>query len=142
MGTSEFLIPYLLLYGVSRGLWEDMNKTVLSNYLESNVDPASASGGFAMITFIAGLSAAAGYFSFLFIPSHEVERCIFWSALVSVFIFAGYRILGGYCNDAGICKKGTKPPIKKKSKTYSSNSTNKSSHGMTVNDYQDEDTIP
>ena len=52
MGTVEYLLPYLLLYGVSRGLWEDMNKKVLSEHLESTTDPASASGGFAMVTFI------------------------------------------------------------------------------------------
>ena len=144
MGTVEYLVPYLLLYGMSRGLWEDMNKTVLSVHLESNIDPANASGGFAVITFIAGLSAAAGYFSFLFIPPHEVEKCIFWSALGSVCVFIGYRVMGGYCNDVGLCKKKKKHPAKKKSKTTSgtSNSKNQNSLGVSVNDYENEHAIP
>ena len=144
MGTSEFLIPYLLLYGVSRGLWEDMNKTVISGYLESNVDPASASGGFAIVTFISGVSAAAGYFSFLFIAPHEVERCIFWGALMSVCIFLTYRVLGGCYKDFNACKK-KKSATKKKSRAHSGSgnvSGSEKSYRAIVNDYEDENVVP
>ena len=148
MGTAEYLWPYLLLYGVSRGLWEDMNNKVLSEHLESTTDPASASGGFAMVTFISGISAAAGYFSFAFVPPHKVESFIFWSALVSVCVFLGYRVMSGYCKNLSVYNSKMKTG-KKKTKTRGSSSNGKSkskknSLRPAVNDYENgnEFTVP
>ena len=91
MGTQEIIIPYLMLYGTSRGAWEYMNRAILTKHFEGSA--GNASGGFSLVTFVNGMSAALGYFAFLLVQPHIIERFIFWSATFAIFCY----LLGSWC---------------------------------------------
>jgi hypothetical protein len=62
IGTWAVIIPYLVIYGIGRGTWENTNKAVIADFFASN--PSTNTAAFAGISFTSGLAGAVGYFVF------------------------------------------------------------------------------
>lgn len=62
IGTWAVIIPYLIIYGIGRGTWENTNKAVIADFFASN--PSTNTAAFAGISFTSGLAGAVGYFMF------------------------------------------------------------------------------
>lgn len=62
IGTWAVIIPYLIIYGIGRGTWENTNKAVIADFFASN--PSTNTAAFAGISFTSGLAGAVGYFLF------------------------------------------------------------------------------
>ena len=62
IGTWAVIIPYLIIYGIGRGTWENTNKAVIADFFSTN--PSTNTAAFAGISFTSGLAGAVGYFLF------------------------------------------------------------------------------
>lgn len=62
IGTWVVIIPYLIIYGIGRGTWENTNKAVIADFFAA--DPNTNTAAFAGISFTSGLAGAVGYFVF------------------------------------------------------------------------------
>ena len=85
LSNLSLLIPYISLYGASRGLWEVANKRVLAEHFEES--PERASAGFTLVSFLNSLSGALGYFSFLCFQKVVIDRIILFSAMLALVTF-------------------------------------------------------
>ena len=58
LGTWALIIPYLVVYGVGRGTWENTNKAVIADLFSDTPDLSTAA--FASISFFNGLAGKYG----------------------------------------------------------------------------------
>lgn len=86
IGTWPVIIPYLIIYGIGRGTWENTNKAVIADFFASN--PSTNTAAFAGISFTSGLAGAVGYFLFPNI-SRDAIACV-------VTAFGGIAIISYY----------------------------------------------
>lgn len=91
ISNLAILIPYITLYGVSRGLWEGTSRRVIAEHFEES--PERASCGFTLVSFFNGCSGAIGYFSFLLFSRKVIDRIIFCCAILALVCF----IVGEFC---------------------------------------------
>jgi hypothetical protein len=62
LGTWGYIIPYLIMYGIGRGTWENTNKAVIADlYMDT---PNLVTSAFASVAFSNGFSGALAYFTF------------------------------------------------------------------------------
>lgn len=54
LGTWRLIIPYLVVYGIGRGTWENTNKAVIADLFVNTPDLTTAA--FASISFFNGLA--------------------------------------------------------------------------------------
>ena len=54
LGTWQLIIPYLVVYGIGRGTWENTNKAVIADLFADTPDLTTAA--FASISFFNGLA--------------------------------------------------------------------------------------
>ena len=83
LGTWGMIVPYLIIYGIGRGTWENTNKAVVADlYTET---PDLSTSAFASIAFFNGL---AGMSISMNMGTHTIFLCsLFWS-LINYFTFA------------------------------------------------------
>jgi hypothetical protein len=86
IGTWPVIIPYLIIYGIGRGTWENTNKAVIADFFSSN--PSTNTAAFAGISFTSGLAGAVGYFLF---PNISRDAIAF-----IVTGFGGFAIISYY----------------------------------------------
>jgi MFS family permease len=60
IGSWQYIVLYLIIYGVGRGTWENTNKAVVADlYVEA---PNLSTAAFASVSFSSGFSGAIAYF--------------------------------------------------------------------------------
>lgn len=62
LGTWGCIVPYVILQGVGRGVWENTNKATVADIFGDDSDKVS--GAFALISFSNGVATAIGFFTF------------------------------------------------------------------------------
>lgn len=81
LGTWTYILIYLIIFGIGRGIWENTNKAIIADlYVDSNQSTAA----FAAITFFNGIAGAAGYFSFDSMTRLEMAELVMITALLSI----------------------------------------------------------
>jgi hypothetical protein len=91
LSNLGILVPYIFLYGASRGMWEVTSRRVIAEHFEDS--PERASCGFTFVSFFNGFSGAIGYFSFLLLSRKVIDRIIFCFAILSLLCF----VIGEFC---------------------------------------------
>ncbi len=61
-----FMVPYFLIHGAARGVWENTNKAVVAEYFSD--DEGARNVAFAAVYVFSGFSGALGYLLFNFMP--------------------------------------------------------------------------
>ena len=56
-----FIVPYFIIHGAARGIWENTNKSVIADYFP---DPEVRETAYAAVYFCNGISAAMGFLFF------------------------------------------------------------------------------
>ena len=70
LGTWGVIIPFLVIYGMGRGTWENTNKAVVADFFAETPDLSTSA--FAAISFSNGLAGSIGYFTFGFMTRLEM----------------------------------------------------------------------
>ncbi|KAJ1433142.1 hypothetical protein B484DRAFT_417924 [Ochromonadaceae sp. CCMP2298] len=60
----SFIVPFFLVHGAARGVWENTNKAVIAEYF---ADPYLRDAAFASVYFASGLAGAVGFLLFEFL---------------------------------------------------------------------------
>ena len=82
LGTWGMIVPYLIIYGIGRGTWENTNKAVVADlYTET---PDLSTSAFASIAFFNGLAGMSIYMNM----THTICVCSFSWSLINSLIFA------------------------------------------------------
>mmetsp|Transcript_26219 Transcript_26219/g.38847 ORF Transcript_26219/g.38847 Transcript_26219/m.38847 type:complete len:437 (+) Transcript_26219:151-1461(+) len=87
LGTWGMIIPYLIIYGIGRGTWENTNKAVVADYFGGSAETNTAA--FAGIAFTSGLAGAFGYFAFNSMTRIQIAIMVFVSAVGALFAYYG-----------------------------------------------------
>eukprot|EP01038_Epipyxis_sp_PR26KG_P005980 gene5980-8236_t len=85
LGTWIIIIPYLIIYGVGRGTWENTNKAVIADLFTNS--PELSTSGFAAISFSNGFAGAIGYFTFSSISRNAMATTVFVSSIIAITCF-------------------------------------------------------
>jgi hypothetical protein len=85
LGTWILIIPYLILYGVGRGTWENTNKAVIADFWIT--EPESCTTAFAAASFANGYASAMGYFTFDSVSRLGMAGCV---TILSLFGMVTY----------------------------------------------------
>jgi hypothetical protein len=80
-----FIVPYFMLHGVARGVWESTNKAVVADYF---TDQDTRETAFATIYATSGLAGALGY---LFFALMTREQLAFLNVLVAAVSLVSYH---------------------------------------------------
>eukprot|EP01036_Dinobryon_divergens_P027747 gene27747-36569_t len=62
MGTWLVILPYCIVFGIGRGVWENTNKAVIADFFSQ--DSVACTTAFSAAAFFTGYAGALGYFSF------------------------------------------------------------------------------
>lgn len=85
LGTWALIVPYLVVYGMGRGTWENTNKAVIADlFMET---PQLSTSAFAAIAFFNGFAGAIGYFTFSSMTRDTMAAIV---ALFSLFSILSY----------------------------------------------------
>eukprot|EP01038_Epipyxis_sp_PR26KG_P004711 gene4711-6614_t len=68
-GTWLVLIPYFIIHGIGRSVWENINKSIIVDYFTNDKQKSDA---FAAIYFSSGLAGAFGFIFFKFMSEYQV----------------------------------------------------------------------
>lgn len=82
LGTWAFIVPYLVIYGMGRGTWENTNKAVIADLFVEMPDLSTSA--FAAISFSNGLAAAIGYFTFSYMSRLQMAGLVMGTALAAI----------------------------------------------------------
>ena len=85
IGTWPLIIPYLIIYGIGRGTWENTNKAVIADFFSSN--PSTNTAAFAGISFTSGLAGAIGYFLFPNISRNAIATIVTTCGGAAIFSY-------------------------------------------------------
>lgn len=90
LGTWGWIIFYLFIYGLGRGVFENTNKAVVADiYSKSNQHITSA---YASVAFASGFSGAIGYFTFSHSTRDAMITLVFVSACVAMGTYIASHI--------------------------------------------------
>lgn len=79
------IIPYLLIFGIGRGIWENTNKAIVSDFFsESAADSTTA---FSTTAFFTGYASAVGYFTFFHISRLHMANFVIVTSIVSLVAY-------------------------------------------------------
>lgn len=70
LGTWSMIVPFLIIYGIGRGTWENTNKAVIADFYLQQPDISTTA--FAAISFANGLAGSIGYFTFTDMNRYEI----------------------------------------------------------------------
>ena len=70
LGTWSMIVPFLIIYGIGRGTWENTNKAVIADFYLQQPDISTTA--FAAISFANGLAGSIGYFTFTDMSRYEI----------------------------------------------------------------------
>jgi len=87
LGTWELIVPYLIMFGVGRGTWENTNKAVVADYFSDSAELSTSA--FACISFTSGISAAFGFFMW---ESISVDVIAFLLTITSLIAVLSYYV--------------------------------------------------
>lgn len=87
LGTWALIVPYLVMFGVGRGTWENTNKAVIADYFSDSAELSTSA--FACISFTSGISAAFGFFMW---ESISVSVIAWVLTITSLLAVLGYYI--------------------------------------------------
>jgi len=82
LGTWGLIVPYLIVYGIGRGTWENTNKAVIADFYVKT--PEESTSAFAAVAFSNGLAGAIGYFTFSSIGRDAMAIIITATAAVAI----------------------------------------------------------
>lgn len=82
LGTWGLIIPYLIIYGMGRGTWENTNKAVIADLFVET--PELSTSAFAAISFSNGFAGAIGYFTFGSMGRIAMASLVMISSLVAI----------------------------------------------------------
>lgn len=90
LGTWGVIIPYLIVYGIGRGTWENTNKAVIADFFSETPDLSTSA--FAAISFSNGLAGAIGYFAFGSMSRLAMAGVVMVSSLLAIaaYLFAAH----------------------------------------------------
>lgn len=85
IGTWQIIIPLLIIYGIGRGTWENVNKAVVANlYAEK---PSLVTSAFAAVSFANGFSGSIAYFAFPNAPRNALGWTVVVTSFVAIFSY-------------------------------------------------------
>ena len=87
LGTWDAILPYLVIYGMGRGIWETINKAVIADFYASNPDTCTTA--FAAATFFNGYASAMGYFTFASLSRLDMAGVVAISSFLSLLCYEG-----------------------------------------------------
>lgn len=91
LGHFIYIVPVLILYGVGRGIWENTNRAVISDFF--NDEPDKCTSAFSATSFFNGYAASMAYFSFPYVTRQGMAYTITISALFSILCYQmGFRL--------------------------------------------------
>jgi hypothetical protein len=85
IGTWYFIVPYLCIYGIGRGTWENTNKAILADFYGNSPDQGTAA--FAAAIFFNGYAAAMGYFSFSSISRYGMAGAVTFTSIFAIICY-------------------------------------------------------
>ena len=85
LGTWGSIVPYLIIYGIGRGTYENINKAVVADYYSNH--PDASISAFAAISFSNGLAGSIGYFVFSDLNRLQMATIVLASALIATVFF-------------------------------------------------------
>jgi hypothetical protein len=85
LGTWYFIVPYLIIYGVGRGTWENTNKAAIADFFVDSPDQCTAA--FAATTFFNGYASAMGYFTFSSESRLDMAGTVMVSSVLSALAY-------------------------------------------------------
>lgn len=77
------IIPYFIIHGAARGVWENTNKSVIADLFP---DPETRDTAFATVYFSSGLAGAVGFLLYQFMSGNEMATlniCVSFLAIVA-----------------------------------------------------------
>eukprot|EP01033_Poteriospumella_lacustris_P014653 gene14653-10478_t len=81
IGTFLFMIPFSIIFGLGRGVWENTNKAVIADFYQSNA--TSSTAAFAVAAFFNGYASSIGYFCFNYIQRERMAEIIIFVTVIS-----------------------------------------------------------
>lgn len=93
LGTWQSLVPFFIIHGAARGVWENTNKAVIADYF---ADQTMRDSAYAAVYCSSGLTGAIGFLLFKFVPS---------TAVAALNLIMAFLALAGY-HYSYICAKG------------------------------------
>jgi len=85
LGTWAAIVPFLMVYGMGRGTWENTNKAVIADFFTETPDLSTAA--FAAISFSNGLAGSIGYYSFPSMTRNEMAGLVMISSAVAIVAY-------------------------------------------------------
>lgn len=79
-----FMIPYLLIAGMGRGVWENTNKAVIADFFPNSDNLTSA---FSIVTLFTAYSTSVGYFTFFAVTREQMIGMVLFFALLSLICY-------------------------------------------------------
>jgi hypothetical protein len=85
LGTWGIIIPFLIIYGIGRGTWENTNKAVIADLFADKSEFVATA--FASIAFSNGFSGSIGYFTFANLSRLTMASIVGISSLLGVICY-------------------------------------------------------
>jgi MFS family permease len=93
LGTWEFVMVYIVVYGIGRGVYENTNKAVVVDFFShgrntcSDAKRGDITAAFAATNFARNIASAFGYFAFNHISRLEMSLLVFVFAIVGLLCY-------------------------------------------------------
>lgn len=84
LGTWPYVMSYIVIYGIGRGVYENTNKAVIADFFSSGSDVTAA---FAATNFARNIASAFGYFAFNHISRFEMSLFVLLFAMVGLLCY-------------------------------------------------------
>jgi len=82
IGTWRVIVPLLIIYGIGRGTWENVNKAVIATLFADR--PSFVTSAFAAVSFSNGFSGSIAYFAFPNAPRDSLAWTVVITSLVAI----------------------------------------------------------
>ena len=79
-----FMIPYLLIAGMGRGVWENTNKAVIADFFPNSDNLTSA---FSIVTLFTAYSTSVGYFTFFAVTRDQMIGMVLFFSMLSLISY-------------------------------------------------------
>lgn len=85
LGTWGMIVPFLVIYGMGRGTWENTNKAVIADLFADTPDLSTSA--FAAISFSNGFAGAIGYFTFSSMTRLAMAGLVCVTSLIAIVCY-------------------------------------------------------
>eukprot|EP01034_Spumella_vulgaris_P021875 gene21875-27950_t len=91
LGTWTLIVPYLCIFGVARGVWENVNRAAIADMF--GLKSAECSTAYSATGFFTGYASALGYFSFYAVSRSSMAGVVLGVSCVSLIRPQEHKIM-------------------------------------------------